>query len=167
MQAPPIKLHWFPMDPSWMVAIVVIVFAALPHQLSIPVSFGLRTHLGRILFAASAIAIGWKKPVLGMALIILLVSTNISEYVEGFSQNITRDNVNKKGRWYSEEVMNEEPSTIQERTDGIIIRDDITDQDAKPWFGESSLGETPQGIQERTTPMQPVQETNESHGMHR
>jgi hypothetical protein len=164
MQAP-IKLHWFPIEPSWIIAIVIVILAALPHQL--PVSLGLRTNIGRIGMLLISIAVGWKKPVLGVALFILLLSTNMSDYIEGFAQNITRDRVNKKGLWYSEEVMHEVPTTIQEKTDSLLVQDHVTEQNAGPWFGESSLGENPQGIQERSSPIHLIQETSYPQSMQR
>lgn len=160
---PPIRLHWFPVKPTWLVSIPLVILAALPHQLPMPVSFGLRTKLGAILFAALSIAVWWKEPVLGTAMFILLLSTYTSSYVEGFAKNISKDVVNtKKSRWFSEDVMGESPDMIQERSDAILTTDVVTDQDAKPWFGEKAMGEHPVSIQERSEPSSTLQETSES-----
>ncbi len=148
-----------------MVAVATVTLAALPHQLPIPISWGLRTNIGRILGLAASVAVAYYKPVLGMALAILLISTNMSNYVEGFDsfkegyQSITKDKVERKHRWTSEEIMLEEPEAIQERSDSIIRKDTVTAQDAKPWLGERTLGETPTGIQERAMSAQTYQET--------
>ena len=141
-----------------MVAVATVTLAALPHQLPIPISWGLRTNIGRILGLAASVAVAYYKPVLGMALAILLISTNMSNYVEGY-QSITKDKVERKHRWTSEEIMLEEPEAIQERSDSIIRKDTVTAQDAKPWLGERTLGETPTGIQERAMSAQTYQET--------
>ncbi len=158
-----------------MVAVAIIVIAALPHQIPIPVSWGLRTSIGRILGLATSVAVAYYKPVLGMALGILMVSTNVSNYVEGFSslkegfgslkegyQTITKDKVEKKNRWISEKIMFEEPEAIQERSESVLLKDAVTNQDAKPWLGERTLGEEPKGIQERSMPAQAFQETEYS-----
>lgn len=151
-----------------MVAVAIIVIAALPHQIPIPVSWGLRTSIGRILGLATSVAVAYYKPVLGMALGILMVSTNVSNYVEGFGslkegyQTITKDKVEKKNRWISEKIMFEEPEAIQERSESVLLKDAVTNQDAKPWLGERTLGEEPKGIQERSMPAQAFQETEYS-----
>jgi hypothetical protein len=159
----PIKLHWFPARPTWIVSIVLVILAALPHQLPLPVAFGLRTVIGATLFAVVAAAVYWKEPILGIAMFILLSSTYTSSYIEGFGQNIIKDSVNRtKSRWMSEVVMGESPDIIQERSDSILTTDVVTDQDAKPWFGEDALGEHPTSFQERSEPSQTLQETSES-----
>jgi len=150
------------MEPSWIVSLGLIVLAALPHQLPLNVSFGLTTPVGSLLFAVLAAAVLWKKPVLGMAMFILLASTNMANYVEGFSQNITKDKIQKTNKWTSEIIMDEEPVVIQERTDAVIVHDYVNPKDST-WFGESILGETPKGIQERSTPMEPFPETEENN----
>ena len=153
-----------------MVAFAIVILAALPHQLPIPMSWGLRTNIGRILGLVVAVATGYHKPVLGMALAILLISTNMSDYVEGFSlnegsslnegyQSISKDNVDRKHRWTSEKIMLNEPEAIQERSDSILRKDIVTDQDAQPWEDERTLGEKPTGIQERAMTTQAYQET--------
>ena len=155
-------MHWFPVEPSWILSVGLIVLAALPHQLPLPVSFGLRTGLGATCFALLSAGVMWKKPVLGMAMFILLAGTWMSNYIEGFAgkkegftANIIKDAVQNKHRWLSEEIMNEDPHGIQERTEYNMINDDVTEQDAQPWLVEDVLGETPMGIQER--PVQPMQ----------
>ena len=158
MQAP-IKLHWFPMEPTWIVSLCIVILAALPHQLPVNVSFGLTRSIGILFFGLVSALVLWKKPVLGMAMFIFLASVNLSNYIEGF-QNITRDRVQKTKKWAGEIIMDEEPTMIQERTDAIIVRDDVQEDDT--WFGESILGETPKAIQERSTPDQPYQETEYS-----
>jgi hypothetical protein len=155
---PPIKLHWFPMEPTWIVSLVVVVFAALPHQLPIPLSFGLRTSIGRLLGMGLIVAIGYFKPVLGMALFFLLVTTNMSEYVEGFA-GITTDTIKKKGKWFSEDIMGETPEAIQERTDELISCDNV--QGSNRWHEETTMGEFPKTIQERTSPTEVYQESHD------
>ena len=156
----PINLHWFPIEPSWMVAVAIVILAALPHQLPIPMSWGLRTNIGRILGLVVAVAIGYHRPVLGMAVAILLISTNLSNYVEGY-QSITKDKVERKHRWTSEEIMFEEPEAIQERSESILRKDIVTDQ-TQSWEDERTLGEKPTGIQERAMTTQAYQDTEYS-----
>ena len=88
-----------------MVSVAIIILAALPHQLPIPMTWGLRSNIGRILGLVLALATGYHRPILGMAIAILLISTNMSEYVEGFTQSISKDRVERKQRWTAEEIM--------------------------------------------------------------
>ena len=55
-----------------------------------------------------------------------------------------------------------EPEAIQERSDSILRKDIVTDQDAQPWEDERTLGEKPTGIQERAMTTQAYQETEYS-----
>jgi hypothetical protein len=150
------------MEPIWMVSVAIIILAALPHQLPIPMTWGLRTNIGRILGLVLALATGYHRPILGMAIAILLISTNMSEYVEGFTQSISKDRVERKQRWTSEEIMLEEPEAIQERSETMLLKDTVTAQDAKPWEDERTLDINPKGVQERTSPDLPFQETEDS-----
>jgi len=162
MQAsqPPIRLHWFPVRPVWIVSAVIIVLAALPHQLPVPVSFGLQTTAGAILFAAASAAVAWKEPVLGAAMFMLLATTYTSSYVEGFSLNITQDHVDpKKRRWGAEKALNEQPDTIQTKTQSSMTREHVTPDDAGHWFGEESLGENTVEFQNLSDPDVAYQET--------
>ena len=145
-----------------MVSVAIITLAALPHQLPIPMTWGLQTNIGRILGLVIAAVAGYYRPILGMAIAILLISTNMSDYVEGFTQSISKDKVEKKQRWTSEEIMSEEPEAIQERSETVLLKDTVTPQDAKPWEDERTLDIHPKGVQERTSPDLPFQETEDS-----
>jgi hypothetical protein len=106
---------------------------------------------------------GYYRPILGMAIAILLISTNMSDYVEGYSnQSISKDKVEQKQRWTSEEIMSEEPEAIQERSETVLLKDTVTSQDAEPWEDERTLDIHPKGVQERTSPDLPFQETEDS-----
>jgi hypothetical protein len=155
MQAPPpapFKLHWIPVEPSWLVAMGIILLAALPHQIP-PAGRRLLTHpIGALLFAALAAVVWWHHPVLGTAMILLVVALRQSPRAEGFApQILIKDRVApKRQQWLQEEVMMEEPHIIQERTqDSGFILDRVSEEEAKPWFVESVLEETPVAIQER------------------
>lgn len=154
-----------------MVAVAIVIIAALPHQLPIPVSWGLKTPIGRMMGLVVSIAVAYYKPVLGMALAILFISTNVSKYVEGFTvnegsslnegftQSISKDKVEKNHRWISEKIMLEEPEAIQERSESVLLKDTVTDQDAQPWLGERIMGKEPKGIQERSMQTYAFQES--------
>ena len=146
-----------------MVSVAIITLAALPHQLPIPMTWGLRTNIGRILGLVIAAVAGYYRPILGMAIAILLISTNMADYVEGYSnQSISKDKVEQKQRWTSEEIMSEEPEAIQERSETVLLKDTVTSQDAEPWEDERTLDIHPKGVQERTSPDLPFQETEDS-----
>lgn len=151
--APPtIRLHWIPVEPSWIVAMGMILLAVLPHQ--VPLSFRKAVH-NKIVFLCLVGIAGWlytKVPVLGTAMMIMIAGIRMAKIKEHFApQTLIQDKVHKKKKvWFEEEVMSEDPHTIQERTDSPgLIRDHVTEQDAKPWFGESALDEHTTEIQER------------------
>jgi len=100
--------------------------------------------------------VGYYKPVLGMALLFLLVTTNMSEYVEGY-EGIIKDKIKKSGTWFAEDVMGESPDMIQERGAELISSDDV--QGSNRWYQESALDEHPKTIQERSTPTEVYQES--------
>lgn len=157
---PPIRLHWFPVRPVWIVSAAIIVLAALPHQLPVPVSYGLQTTAGAILFAAASAAVAWKEPVLGAAMFMLLATTYMRSYIEGFSLNITQDYVDtKKRRWGAEKALNEKPDIIQTKTQSSMTREHVTPDDADQWFGEETLGENTIEFQNLTDPDVAYQET--------
>jgi hypothetical protein len=158
MQAPPpLRLHWIPVEPSWLIATATVLLAALPHQLPRPVAAILRHPVGAMLFAVLAAVIAWfgQKPVLGVAMILLVAAVQIHAPLaarEGFVAPIlVKDRVDtpQKRRWFSEEILSEDPHGIQERTEeGGFLYDEVEHGD-RPWFAESTLEEHPRAIQER------------------
>jgi len=116
-----------------------------------------------MLFFALSIYVFWKIPVLGMAMMIFLVSIQFNTYVETFVPNIlSKEKITNKQRWFQEEVLMEEPESIQDRTDspGITI-DEVTGQPNR-WFVERTLGESPIAIQERPVGSPYAQESTNS-----
>jgi len=166
--APTHRLHWIPVEPSWLISICLVVLAVLPHQLPRSLTKGLQSNLGGLLFAAGALFIFWKKPVLGTALLLLLASIRSATYLEGFvaTPTITRDIVAKSNpkKWLVEDIMDEDPHGIQERTDGPGILYDAVKKDHR-WDSEEILDEHPEGIQDRPVGSSPVEETSRSSYM--
>lgn len=165
MQAPPpppLKLHWIPFPPSWLVAVGLVLLAALPHQIPTTGRRLLEHPVGALLFATLAAVIWWHHPVLGIAMLLLVASLRLRSRVfasaaEGFApQILIKDRVSpKRHRWLQEEVMMEDPHIIQERTqDSGFILDRVSEEESKPWFVESTLEESPVAIQER--PVRPA-----------
>lgn len=174
MQAPapqPIRLHWSPVEPSWLVAAGLAILTVLPHQIPAPFRKFLRSSIGALLFLALAIFVSGFTPVLGVAMFLLMVSVRLQgPRVEGFAPGsqglaaramhegfyaptLVQDAVReRKQRWQNEEIMSEDPHAIQERTDspGIIV--DTVSEPAKRWFSEEIMEETPLGIQDRPVP---------------
>jgi hypothetical protein len=73
-QAPPIRLHWIPVCPSWIVSAGIVLLAVLPHKIPVTGRRVLGHVTTRLLFAAAAIYVWLLKPVLGTAMLILLAS---------------------------------------------------------------------------------------------
>lgn len=161
MQAPPppqLKLHWIPVEPSWLVAVGLVLLAALPHQIPAAGRRLLEHPVGALLLAALAAVVWWHHPVLGTAMFLLVAALRLRATAnEGFApQILIKDRVSpRRSRWFQEEVMMEDPHVIQERTqESGFILDRVTEEEAKPWFVESTMEETPVAIQER--PVRPA-----------
>lgn len=167
VQPPPMhRMHWVPLEPSWLVSVVIVILAVLPHQLPPWLSQGLRSRLGGILFAAASLFIFWKKPVLGTALLLLLAAVRSATYVEGFVSppTITKDAVTRQKKWLVEDVLDEDPHGIQERTDGPGILYDSVKSNNR-WFSEEEMDEHPAGIQDRPVGSNSTEETSRSSYM--
>ena len=158
MNATPIRLHWIPVSPSWLVSIGIVLFAVLPHKIP---AFGIQilTHTTtRLLLAAAAAYIWVLKPVLGTALFILLASCVILPNVESFTAdivNLTYDSVSHtptRKKWFVEDILAENPTGIQERTGETNINYDEVPDESITWESERILGEHPMAIQDKPVP---------------
>ena len=157
MQATPTpvahRLHWIPVAPSWLIAGGIVLLAAMPHK--VPAAFRslTATPLGSAALLGLSAWIWTLKPVLGIALALLTASLYIRSRHEGFlsAPVLIKDRVRKDGpKWIGEELMSEDPHTIQERTEEPnLLVDEVSGEETRPWFAESSLGESSEAIQER------------------
>lgn len=158
----PFKLRWVPMEPSWILSIGLIILAVLPHQIPAVGRETLQSWVGGVAFAGLSCWVFTQSPVLGSAMILLLVGIladgwRTSRGLEGFHSTVTtsslqKDRVtHKKHRWFEEEVLMEEPSVIQEKTeDPGLLFDRVTSSDRSgQWLDEEQLGEHPIAIQDR------------------
>lgn len=157
---PSIKLHWSPVEPSWLLAAGLILLAVLPHQIPRVGRRILLHPIGSLLFAGLAAFIFTKAPVLGIAMFIFLAGVMISSWtVEGFAPMVlNKEDVQQKEkkRWLNEEIMSELPDAIQEKSDRTYLNyDEVTEQESGPWAVEDALGEHPVGIQDRTISTDP------------
>lgn len=160
------RLHWIPVEPSWLLSVGIVILAVLPHQLPRSITSALQSNLGGLLFAAVALFIFYLKPVLGTALLLLLASVRSATYLEGFiaTPTITKDRVVRQKKWLVEDIMDEDPHGIQERTDGPGILYDSVKKD-NLWESEEALDEHPEGIQDRPVGSSPNEESSQSSYM--
>ena len=157
MPPPPLKLHWSPVEASWLVALGLVVLAVLPHQIPKTGRDVMKHPIGMTLFIAAAAGVTWLKPVVGIAMFLLLAGVLIygpHHTVEAFTQpTLNKDHVpkqKKSHRWFDEEVLSEMPDVIQERTeDPSLLYDKVTRQESGTWLSENTLDEQPEAIQER------------------
>jgi hypothetical protein len=141
-------------EPSWIVASGIVVIAALPSQLSPQITGFLQSGIGITAVLALAVWLFRKRPILTAALLMLLFATNVNT-AERFTPTINRDTVERPQRrkWLQEEVLSEDPHSIQERTEGpAILYDKVTEQESSQWHDEETLGQNPSAIQERPVP---------------
>lgn len=159
MQAPPpqpIRLHWSPVEPSWLVAGGLVLLGSMPHQIPAAGRRLMGSPMGAVLFAALAAWVTWRVPVLGAAMYILLAGVILTgSYREPFAaQTLNKDKVTKKQRWFVEDTMGETPAGIQDRTEGPALTFDDVDH-PHTWEVEQVMEETPVAIQERPVPELP------------
>ncbi len=172
MQAPPpqpIRLHWIPVEPSWLVAGGLVLLGSLPHQVPAAGQRMLSSPIGALLFAALAAWVAWRAPVLGAAMFIFLAGVVIAgrserESFAGRAEVLNKDKVTKKQRWFVEDTLEEKPKGIQDRTEGPALTFDDIDH-PHTWEVEQALEENPVAIQERPVPELP--EYDESHTPYR
>lgn len=148
------RMHWAPVEPSWIVSLGVIVLAVLPHQIPRAGREAINHPIGRLLFAAFAAAVWYVKPVLGISLLIMLAGIILhvsSPTVEPFAAtNLNKERVQISHKWFDEEVLREEPRAIQERTENPVMSyDEVVDHDTNIWHSERTLHEQPKAIQDK------------------
>lgn len=165
----PLRLHWSPVEPSWIVAIGLILLAVLPHQIPRIGRSILRHPAGALAFAVIAAFVAYKVPVLGAAMFIFLAAVLLAvpAAAENFVPMVLNkeevDKNQKKQRWLNEEILSELPDAIQEKSDSTYLNyDRVTEQEAGQWAAEDILDEHPIGIQDRTISTDPDYDTNSS-----
>ena len=189
MQAPPsqfMRPHWMPVNPSWLVSAGLVLLGVLPHQIPSAGRRILHSGLGATVFAAAAVWVTLKVPVLGIAMLILLAGVwfHGPQLGEGFAQHdhaaltykrpraaegfqgttLNKDRVKSGTKWHVEKTLKETPKGIQDRTyDPAIHLDEIPDHDHR-WEVEYALEEHPAAIQDR--PVSGPMEYDESQPSH-
>lgn len=161
MQAPPpqpVRLHWIPVEPSWLVAGGLVLLGSLPHQVPAAGRRMLSTPIGVLLFAALAAWVTWRVPVLGAAMFIFLAGVALTgakeESFTGRALVLNKDKVTKKQHWFVEDTLDEKPKGIQDRTEGPALTFDDIDH-PHTWEVEQAMEEHPTAIQERPVPELP------------
>lgn len=153
MQTQPHRLHWIPVEPSWLVSGGLVLLAVMPHQIPLAARQTLRNPIGALLAVMLAAWTARQSPVLAAAILLVLAGVwTMPSPSEPFIATLVlnKDEVERKRHWLGETLMSEEPAAIQERTDApAILKDEVGHEEAKPWYGESAMDEHPRGIQER------------------
>jgi len=153
MNQAPVRLHWIPVCPSWIVSAGIVLLAVLPHKIPVTGRRVLGHVTTRLLFAAAAIYVWLLKPVLGTAMLILLASLVMMPEAEAFTTSITNLNHDRvksgSNRWLVENTLAEKPHGIQDRTaDSNLTYDEIPDE-SLTWHSEKILDEHPTAIQDK------------------
>ena len=147
------RLHWSPVEPSWIVSTGLVILAVLPHQIPATGRRVIEHPIGSLLFAALSAYVAWKLPVLGAAMFIFLAGLVLHKSAEPFAaNNLNKDKLTKRERhrWEGEVMLEEKPKAVQTKTeDPNMSYDEITDVESEPWQGEQVLDEQPHAIQDR------------------
>jgi hypothetical protein len=89
-------------------------------------------------------------PVLGVAMLILLVSVIMMPVSESFAlMRLNKDSSGRKHHWLVEETFAEEPDFIQTNTRETNLNLDKVSDNKPRWGSEEALEEHPQGIQDK------------------
>jgi hypothetical protein len=149
-----LRLHWIPVNPSWIVSAGLIILAVLPHKIPEGIRLMLTHTTTRLLFGAVAIYTWILSPVLGIAMLILLVGVATSPRtidVEQFTiRNLNHDRVKeKRSHWFIEDTLAEEPHGIQDRTGETNLNYDEVSDKKTNWHVEKMLDEHPVAIQDK------------------
>lgn len=151
--------HVLPLAPTWMISLLIILFAAIPHKIPAMILYPMQTILGEIILAVIATAVFWVEPIIGIAIWIFLVSIILdkthalddlrSKVTEPFDAvNLSKDSVQTRQRWLVEKGLDERPDAINTRTEDPTLTVD-TVQNKHRWQDEMVLGEHTVGIEER------------------
>lgn len=155
------RLHWIPVEPSWLISGVLVLLAVLPHQIPAYIRGFLSSTGGGLLYAAATAWVFTKVPVLAIAMALLLVGVwtySSSHTIERFTAplNLVKDRVDnqeRRRRWFQEEVLSEDPHGIQDLTNyPDLLYDKVSNQERQPWLSEDVLNEHPLAIQDRPVP---------------
>jgi hypothetical protein len=144
--------HLAPMEPVWLISLVLITFAAEPHHVPVFIYNFAQTLVGAVVLGAVAVAVSCYKPILGTALLIFLVSMILDKThsLEGFEpSNLNKDIVpSKDKRWFVEAVLKTDPRAIQVKTEDPTLTKDIVEEKNR-WHDERVLKEHTVAIQDR------------------
>lgn len=160
------KLHWSPVEASWIVSGSLIILAVLPHQVPAVGRAILQSWVGGLAFAGLSLWVAAQKRVLGTAMLILLVGVIVDGYLfpkeskgsEGFwnqQASIQKDRVAESQinpfRWFEEQVLQIAPKSVQVRSDNPdLLFDKVTSANrGARWLDERELGENPRAVQAR------------------
>jgi hypothetical protein len=152
------RLHWSPVEPSWLVSAALVLLAVLPHQLPSYIRGFLTSAGGVLLYIAATAWVFTTKPVLAIAMALLFIGvwtyrTNKIQELFTAPVNLVKDRVEdqeRRRRWFQEEILSEDPHGIQERTENPdLLHDVVSDHERNPWLSEDMLNEHPLAIQER------------------
>ena len=159
--------HWSPVEASWIVSIGLVIVAVLPHQIPSVGRYILTHPLGWFGFAGMSAYVFWLKPLVGMAMFILLAGISFELFrsiimrqplvaVEAFAPlNLNNDKIGKTGKtrhlWLEEEILSEIPEGIQTLTEESNLTFDSVAPNNRGtrWFVETQLNERPVAIQDR------------------
>lgn len=149
--------HLIPVNPSWVFSGALLVLAVLPHQVPSLLRvflhswFGLSIGFGIAFWLFAYL----KQHILAVSFFMFISAHFINSFFpERFrgsrskQENLNKDSLQNKKKWFDEETMMEEPTAIQERTDSDNLLFDKIYSSSKD--EEETFEEYPIAIQERT-----------------
>ena len=143
------RLHWSPVEPSWIVGLGLVVLGVLPHQVPHHGRRVLQNPVGGLVFAALSVYVASKHPVLGAAMLIFLAGLVFDGFrrQEGFTATtLNKERVKQNNRWLGEELLSETPVGVQDNTFTSVLNYDKVSTKHR-WGEEDTLDVKPEAVQ--------------------
>ena len=140
------KLHWMPIEPSWVISILFIIMAVLPHKVPASARWFLQGWIGSVCWLGVVCWVSGVKPVLGVAMLVFWMGVIADGWREGKGLPEMFVGGQRVERFIGPPTIRKDrvtPGQDQGQGQGQGQR-----QQRHRWLEEEILMEEPEGIQE-------------------